>query len=498
MNKQERSHTTRYSRLMLRYFLLVLFTISGIFYIAAPEKASKIFVISNLIVATTATVVFTLYFRSATGRFQYISIAILFLFSFVVVHFQLPLLYSFGYYLQSGYIEYFLWGDENIICRSTSLSTLALCSYYVGYSWSSIVKMKRLSEKPIRPKWYPSKSSISFLVLGSFLFYILFYSTSGSYKFGLYAAGDHLIISNYFATFCNSCLTAALILKLYVISSENGEKIGVRKYMAQFGNWLNFIVFWHILFSVFVGDRGPVITYLLLYFSLYIIRFIRIRLVLVVAGIAVFSVLLNIVGAARSRSSELSYSDRVSEASGQASGRFKNQFVDSDVPLASTMELAFSMRCLNHSMSNVPSKEPFAFGNFQMLQIVAAVPGLSYLYHNIVNDGKFKYGGSANFITELVQGKNYTYGEGTAPTADLYLDFGGPGVLLGFLFFGLFTRKADYAIQSGNTLSLVLWIASLIYFSGAIYLGRATLLYYFQKVLHVYFLVWLSKQFGKK
>ena len=66
---------------------------------------------------------------------------------------------------------------------------------------------------------------------------------------------------------------------------------------------------------------------------------------------------------------------------------------------------------------------------------------LLVLVHFVDND--WKYDGSANFITYLIQGNDPSYGDGTSASADLYLDFGGYGVFFGLFIFGLLFQFFD-------------------------------------------------------
>ena len=138
-------------------------------------------------------------------------------------------------------------------------------------------------------------------------------------------------------------------------------------------------------------------------------------------------------------------------------------------------------------MANVPSKYDYHYGYFQMEQIVSSIPFLSGFYNKYVGKGHKKYDGSSNFITYLIQGDDPKYGDGRSSTADLYLDFGVYGVIVGLFLFGIFASRADFTLTYGGSVSLFFWLTALIYLTGAFYIGRSSILIFLQRIFQVYF-----------
>ena len=86
----------------------------------------------------------------------------------------------------------------------------------------------------------------------------------------------------------------------------------------------------------------------------------------------------------------------------------------------------------------------------------------------------------------MIQGEYPKYGDGTTVTADLYLDFGILGVIVGCLLFGVFLSKYEPYLFNGRINSILFWIILLLYLSSALSLGRSTFLHIFQKVFMIY------------
>ena len=219
---------------------------------------------------------------------------------------------------------------------------------------------------------------------------------------------------------------------------------------------------------------------------MYLIRIPKKLSVIFLILILIIPPFFSTLGASRSRVSQDSFTDRFSESDYES--RYSTNF-SGDMPGLSTLELALSVRCVNHAISNVPKNYDYNYGVYQLKQIAASVPFLVGFLESNVLEGSKELQSSSDFITYLIQGRNVKYGDATTPVADLYLDFGVYGVLIGFFLFGIFVKKADSVIVFGQKSSLFFWFAIMFYWSGAIYLGRATFLFYLQSIVQIYVIV---------
>ena len=92
----------------------------------------------------------------------------------------------------------------------------------------------------------------------------------------------------------------------------------------------------------------------------------------------------------------------------------------------------------------------------------------------------------------MIQGDDPKYGDGRSSTADLYLDFGVFGVVVGLFLFGIFASRADFTLSHGGSVSLFFWLTALIYLTGAFYIGRSSILIFLQRVVQVYFFLLIN------
>lgn len=488
VNRSMLNGSLRQSSSKIRFTLTALLFVVVILYILAPTAISTSYFAILLVICFLSSLLFFTYFKRIYNEIHWLSITFLFVLSYCIVAFQVPILYVFGYEFK-GIYERFIWANTDVANSSLAISSIALLAFYVGYIlFVPTVKVQNYNAVSLIK--YKKDDSIIFLIVMSYIFYFLFFSTSGSYQQGYYGVGDQIGYSNYFVSAFNAFLSATLILRLLYLSRIKEKDKNILTYIRYMGLPITIITFWHILFSIFVGDRGPFISYGLLYFSLYLIRWKKVRFIQVVTFIIILSTFLTIVRYARVRDGNISYMKRLENSLG---GDQKNSFyLDSETPLSSTSDLALSIRNLHHAVNEVPKNHGFMWGHFQVLNLLSGVPFLAGFYNQLIFDNAFEYKGSATFLTYLQYGRKAASGEGTIPSADLYLDFGVFGVFLGFFLFGFFVRRFDFFLIIKDPPSLFIWIAALVYFSGAIYLGRGALLFYFQKVIQIYFVIMLN------
>jgi hypothetical protein len=466
--------------------VLISWIFSLILFINAPSVINVRFMTLTLLNVIICSLFFFLYQKNTYKNFFYLSITSLFIISLFITHFQISIVHIYGFEIDNKAFNNFIWGDTSKANLSLSISSIALISFYFGHVFNEKRTISKSLNIELNNKYVRTINILTFL---SIIFYFLFFITSGSYKYGNYSSGDELSISNYFLNFFRILIKAALILKLYTLNLEIKKISNIKEYISFIGLPLTIMVFWHILFSTFVGDRGPIIVFCILYFGLYLVRVLNPKKsIFLIIFALIIPVLFSILGASRSRVDKSSLSSRVSSSDYES--RYSGNFSQNNMPGLSTLELALSVRCLNHAVSNVPSTYDYQYGLYQLKQVLAAVPFSVGILEgaNLINSKK-EESSSADFITFLIQGKNPSYGDATTPVADIYLDFGPLGVVICFIIFGYWIKKIDLIIFYGGYISLFSWIALMFFWSGAIYLGRATFLYYLQSIVQVYIFI---------
>ena len=463
---------------VIAFTLLVLLLISSSF---VPTGMSIGFIGAVLI----AVMIFTLLFFWFDGRHgdqrNWASLTVLFVFGYIIVHFQLALLLYFGFEFISDFQIWLLWADEDVVNKSVAFSALGLIAFYTGHL-SATTKSNNYDKTSDN-----ESASVFFLLAVSYISYLAFFVSSGSYMKGAYYAGDASSYSNYLYLIFNGSLMSAIIIKLRYISSLEIANVSPIKYVSYFGLPLVLLVGWHLLFSSYVGDRGPILSYVLLCSSLYFYRVAKMNFVRLVVILLVGSIAFTAMKEVRTRDASLSYQERASQQQ-----ESNSKFVDENIPGSSLIELAYSGRAFNHALANVPENYNYRYGYFQIMNVVAIIPGLGGVYWKVFGDSEARYNGSSGFITFLIQGEQPTYGDGTSTVADLYLDFGIFGIVIGLFIFGLFVAKFEHQLYQGRPDSIFSWIAALTFLSTALYIGRSSITLNLQAIFLIYVMIKLN------
>ncbi len=382
----------------------------------------------------------------------------------------------FGLDLKSHLFN-FIWASESVINKSASLSLIGLLAFQIGY----IRKRKRKIKKEITSSlliFYSKKNSSNFLIILTYLFYFIFIISDNSYRSGNYELEKG--IGRYLFLAYNILLISSITTKLVIFNNQI-NKISFLQYLKQLGPSLLVITFWHILYSLYIGDRGPVISYSIMILGIYFFKYYNVKFYQLIIIIIFGAFFLTLIGKARRLDVRGGMISKISTVSKENS--LSNRFENS-VPMEQTVELALSIRCLNHSILNVPGNYRYQLGFFQLKQIISIFPWGSSIMLKITGKDK-KYDGSTNFITYLIQGENPVSGDGTTVVADLYLDMGVIGVIIGLFIFGIFIKCGEDAILNGAN-TFFLWISIFIYFAFSLYTGRATLLFQLKPIFMAY------------
>jgi len=447
------------------------------------QKDIRLFIFGIIFINTISLFFFQ---RDRLKKYGYLSFIVIFILTYFIVFYQLHILSYFDIQVLETFY-YFIWAGKEIETKSLLFSTIGLISFYLGF----IIYRKNI---PIVQNLVDHRKvniNSNFLINLTFIFYFLFFVTSGSYRTGEYTPEDEYFVAKYFYKYFNVFLTASIIHRLSYITRLSIRKLSIINYLKLFDKRLLIILFWHLLFSLFVGDRGPIISYSLLTFSLYAFRFNKVGISKLLIYTFIASIFFTAVGNIRqSRYSGESYTERVKNTFNPPTENTKR--FDTKIPGESFVELALSARTLNHVLYNVPKKHDYGYGVYLSSHFFNIIPGLSGLMLELLHNNDEKYNSSSAFISYLIQGDNPRYGDGTSVIADLYLDFGLFGVIIVLFLFGTFIGKNEFKFFSGYQRNSISWVALLIFFSFSAYLARSGLFLQLGKIITVYFVIYIN------
>lgn len=414
---------------------------------------------------------------------QSVKCSSLFLLGFCIVHFQLYVDVLLG---NCAPDDPFLMVDSKLVCKAAILGLIALSAFFFGY----FLKKGSIFQTPGASAIVPLSPLVIFATI---LFPAWIYSTGLEYINGGYGSngGETGVFSSYISLIYELAMEA-----VPMFHARNFRVRGVRPSFIRFVislGWYNALLGAYLICVMLSGDRGPIISLGLFLFLSYLYasgyRITKLRFLLLTL---IAAAVLTILGIARGFGPGYGFTEKISMA------LETERRTESVVP--QTAELAGSGRCLHLAMSVVPARHPFLMGRFQLHQLFAVVPtGSRWIQFLGIVPNEYRYAGSANFCTWIFQGDNPTYGDGTSVTADLYLDFGMPGVLLGMLLFGFFVRRMDVNMYQPKQVSLLAMALIFRYTVLAIYIGRSAILFELKPALWLFVLMFVyERNFGQK
>ena len=402
------------------------------------------------------------YFGSKTKWF---SISTLFILGYLIVCFQryIDLLVgniapNDGYYLVS----------PDLINKCALLSLVGLLCFIIGYLFynPSIPKLRKIAS----PIYVPTKWLIFLLSVAVFLFIYNYGSEtlSAGYSQAILEAKKETMAS-YSEVFIYSLIYAILILHTKN-RKEKGETLF--GFIKSLGLLFHLSIFAYLGLFLLIGDRGFIVRVIAVYFFAYIIKIRpKINLIIFFILVLIASFGVTIIGIVRSMNPDIAFQERM------ISIIKENKIDERGSIFNSTAELASSVRCLHYAVDYVPNQHPFLYGYFQFRDILAAIP-LSNSVTKHFMDNSFQYKTTASFITYIIQGDNYTKGDGSNVVAEFYISFGIFGVIFGLFLFGVFVKKIEMVLFACNPshISFLYYSLAYAYIGAAISISRGTVL----------------------
>jgi len=404
--------------------------------------------------------------------------SILFLLGFIIVHFQYLLEFAVTNEIVSP-VD--IWVDERQVSKSLVISSFGLLFFCFGFDLYKRNKSYHLSYD----KSQKENVNVSFLILLSYIcFFGFLYTVDGQYLAGYYGRAEPGVAAARFQIILSLCISASIIIKVYY---RRGNSIKLMEYVREIGSPLNLIILSYVSLVLFIGDRGPALSLILLYFGGFVfITKTKPRAIFIIFSIILGVFLMTVVRNYRGTDKMLPVSERLEIAFFDKESSYSKGGVETD-------ELAGSVRTLHYAVSNVPNNYDFQYGWYQIRQLLIVIPGMASILDQI--NPTYIDKGSTKFITYLDQGSYITYGLGTSIIADFYIDLGLIGVILGMFLLGMVFSRMEIVAFSDSRSSLFFFVCMMIYLSKTIYLSRSTALFPLQEVVWVYVIVILNNHF---
>jgi oligosaccharide repeat unit polymerase len=424
---------------------------------------------------------------------QFMKHSVLFLISFFVVFFQS----YFDFILGNIEINNLsLWINHAIVIKSMILSIIALLCFLLGYlCYKKKIDNTKKIDAITKMKVVPNMYIYILLLIATILLVVYFYTVNPLYLIGYY--GDEKMGSTAQSAifYFNILLYVIIIQNNRNMSSSNKIPRNIIEYVRYQGYYLLGLIIIYLLSVMFSGDRGPIMTIGICYFSGYFIL-TRKKMSTKWGILLIFlaTIFITVLGLVRNLDKDISFGDRLQQS-------FYNEKVSpmGDASFSPyTKELSGSVKAWNIVVNYIPKHSDYLYGRFQFQQIFDIIYKSDLLYNVIFEDNSPKYNSPAKFVTWIHQGDFALHGNGSTCISDLYCDFGLIGIIIGMFIWGLFLRNLEIKMYSNITTSLSSQVFSIIYFSNSIYIPRSSILFPFQIAVCTFFLLFFLRFLSKR
>jgi oligosaccharide repeat unit polymerase len=386
-------------------------------------------------------IVLPLVYLALVHRSGWVSITVLFITGFIIVHFQWALMLTYIDYAEILLVDYSKY--EVYFPYALWLSSLASVCLVLGLT---LVTMDY--SKPHREFSNFELSSYANYIILSLLF-IFVVAAGPSYFDGTdFSAGGMDAISG-LAGYAHKLLKPLIILAMLSIlckaSRYGGLTLRNLVFLSPFTSIL--IALYCFIFMV-SGDRGEVLQPVLVGLLAYNYFFKKVTLTQYICLVLVGSLCLSFMGYWRA-------------------GIYDDFAINSFADL--TLNLAQSNRVLLIAISDA-SVSGFHYGMLWLSSLISSVPGAQSLLISMTDLTRFDINSSA-YLTFTVLGENPHTGLGSTIVADVYLNFGVYGVCFMFTTLGLLIKKMERSFLHESNIAM---LAAIIYGSMAIFIVRDT------------------------
>ncbi|MDM1541803.1 O-antigen polymerase [Empedobacter sp. 189-2] len=459
------------NNMLNKIFYIALTIILFVYYFIADKEMDKeVIAIILTSVGLSTVLFFTKKERYKELKGQYFKHSTLAILGLLIVCFQIYIDYILG---NVSADNYFIFVNKAIVVKALVVSAIGYNMFLIGYASYKVKFIRNIHKEKV----YKTKA-LEILV---FIFLILFLSTINmSYVLGGYGSESIGTGVSYFNLLLKIFIIALIIQKTRNLVIQNKTNISLKNYLLSLGFLPLFSISIYLLIILLSGDRGPLITISLYILSGFLfVTKIKYKFYILLATIVIASIVMTILGIARSFGSDVSFKEKIELALKDD----EKKKIDSFLP--QTSELSVSVNSIHQVVDYFPDKHDFLYGRFQFQQLTASLPFFNMFNAVIFENNSQKYAGSASFVTWIYQGDRPTSGNGTSVVADFYFDFGLFGVALGMFLYGYSIRYAEVKMYVYKLPSLFASAFFTVYLGSALYIARSSFLFEFRTVVWV-------------
>tara|TARA_B110001469_G_scaffold117373_1_gene123293 strand:- start:10837 stop:12252 length:1416 start_codon:yes stop_codon:yes gene_type:complete len=464
-------------------------------YFLFGEGFNEWYVFSCSVISVVHMLIFdvtTRYHFKAKGLF---SVSTLFFFSYAIVFFQFPILAPFYEEIRFNSL---LWMREDFVNWTTMISAGSIHLFMVGYLHVFLRKKSSGAVEVVAVANRQRLRILLFVFPGASLFcFGLFLSVVGpSYLSGAYGGSANWGGgATYFFRLFEVFFYLTVALEIYKIKITK-HKVGFIEYFLSFNFHTSFFIAFFLLFNLFTGDRGSILSTVIMLVGGYDFFFKRLPFLLSVVTITCGVLMLAFISDYRTQDASMTIEERINQGKLRTEDK---QFYEI------TGDLAASVRIMNYAVMITPNLSDFYYGWVQFGRVAGAVPLASGVFNKVlpvrIHDTPLG-STSSSIFTYHVLGPNSKIGVGSSIIADLYIDFGIIGCFVGMALFGYFIAWVE--TRADGSVGLFKVVFYLLVVAQAVYWPRSFIGIAFQQwalamgILYLIFKYYLGKQYIKE
>ena len=409
--------------LLLQTGLLIMSLAASV---VAPTNLSKPFLFMCVMLATLSFVLQCIYKRLMPKPIDWFTVDILFSITFFLVHFW----YYCSWITNINPSIPALWRDPAIVCYAAAMSASGMIVFLIGYNWRKEPLRSQFSFAHLDAgslmRWKRSGKVIFYTALAITVGLII--SVGRAYFEGSYA-GTGSTVGFFMSTFIlmmGIFTHLGFLIMLIAAGKMTGKwNVGIVATLLMLGFIGNTLVF---------GDRSEVFLLTTVMVTAYSMFVKAVSAKKIVVGM-VLGVLVAGIGLIGRMSPDRTIASFVKTVREQADREEFTEGADN---------IAMSVRCINEAVRAVPAEYNYSYGKMKLSELASVFP---YLYKILPIPIELHYGNSSNFLTWRIYG-NLDSGVGTTVIADVYVDFGYPGVVIVLFLLGYLCK---YSLHKART-----------------------------------------------
>jgi oligosaccharide repeat unit polymerase len=417
------------SNIFILIMLTPLLMVSLLLSAMAPKYLSRPYLGLCIAMAMAVFVIQCISKWTLPKPVNWFSVDILFPVAFFLVHFW----YTFSWLVGLSPSSIWIWKDPSIVCYAAMMSLSGLIAFLIGYNslserFSCVQRLAFIDRESLK-KW---KGYGITMFIGGVISVFIYIITVGPELFQGTYRGTHLggYLGRYLYLLLNVLLNVSFVVMTISAAQMAGKwKIGIITKIA---------ILFFLTHMMVLGDRSTASAYVVVLGAAYseYIKPVSFKKFVLVIIVAIFVMSVGLVGRGSAERTVTSFVKHTLEQKEEVSLK------------GGALNVGTSLRCLHEAVSIVPSEYNYFYGKLKVNEILSAIP----FAQRAIGIRRLEFMSSAYFLTWAIYYGSFSVGAGSTIIADIYLDFGYPGVIIVMFLLGLLAKYLQQKARGSGTM----------------------------------------------